>query len=234
MRAEETFFPGYRRETIIDGAQILCNAAGEKRLKLSMRLPLSGDQLVGMPTWVGEPFVGIAKPEHKVKSITSLTELDPMLLHIFPLPQSEKEIMTFAAVRMNSFKIERESVEENPPIILSFTAYLPTTGKFLKFADDYFEKSVFIRFEAAQQSLLDDNPNEKPTAVAPPPPPTINGKLLSSSSEDDDNETARKEAVSPALDPEFEFPKPAAPAKKGKRVDGYGKPVPTEAEAAVN
>jgi hypothetical protein len=235
MRAEETFFPGYRRETIIDGATILCNAAGEKRLKLSMRMPLSGDQLVGMPTWVGEPFADIAKPEHKVKAVISDQQLDPMLLHIFALQQSEKEIMLFDSVRMNSFKIERESNEENPPLVLSFAAYLPRTGKFLKFADDYFEGSIFIRFEAAQQSLLDDNPNEKPTAIAvmPPPPPPTNGSAVAAGAGDDDFEKQRKEAVSPALDPEFEFPKPTETTTKKPRGRAVPANVPAEA-AAVN
>ncbi|HEV8189484.1 MAG TPA: hypothetical protein VGP83_17145 [Pyrinomonadaceae bacterium] len=214
MRAEETFFRGYRRETLITGATVLCNAAGEKRLKLSMSLPLSGDQLVGMPSWVGEPFAIIAKPEYKVKSINCTTELDPMILHVFALPEGEKEIMTLHSVRLCSFRIERETDEEYPPIALNFSTYVPGTGKFLKFADDYFEKSIFIRYEAAQQSLLDDNPNQQPVDPAPllmPP----NG--AASKPPSDDFEEDRKAANDSALDPEFEMPKPAAAARRAKR-----------------
>jgi hypothetical protein len=162
MRNVDTFFRGYRRVTIIDGATILCNSAGEKRLKLSMKLPLSGDQLVGMPSWVGEPFNAIAKPEFAGKHWASEMELDPMLLHVFMMPQSEKEAFTLESVRMTNFKIEHDAEDEHPNLILSFTAYIPRTGKVLKFADDNFGSSLFIRYEAAQQSLLDDNPNVQP------------------------------------------------------------------------
>src|SRR5258708_5522283 len=106
MRSVDTFFRGHRRETIIDGATILCNAAGEKRLKLSMRIPLVGDQLVGMPNWVGEPFSDISKPEYAVKNIASIMELDPMILRVFllpELPEGDKEAITFEGVRMCSF-----------------------------------------------------------------------------------------------------------------------------------
>jgi hypothetical protein len=164
MRSVDTFFTGYRRETFIDGAQILCNAAGEKRLKLSMRLPLTGEALVAMPTWVGEPFNDISKPEYAVKSIASNMELDPMILRVFHLPDSEQAQISFDGVRMCSFKIERETEaqQEHPDVVLRFTAYLPRTGKFLKYADDNFNSSLFIRYEAAQPSLLDANPNVAP------------------------------------------------------------------------
>jgi hypothetical protein len=116
MRNVDTFFRGRRRESFIEGAAILCNAAGEKRLKLSMKIPLVGDQLI-----------------------------------------------TFDGVRMCSFKIERENdnESEHPDIALTFTAYLPRTGRFLQFADENFASSLYILYEAAQPSLLDSNPNVK-------------------------------------------------------------------------
>ena len=243
MRAEETFFRGYRRETIIDGATILCNAAGEKRLKLSMRLPLSGDQLVGMPSWVGEPFADIAKPEYAVKSISSTKELDPMLLHVFGLPpgekKDEKELITFGAVRMCSFKIERDSEEEHPPISLTFTAYLPRTGRYLKFADDNFNTSIFILYEAGQPSLLDENPNVQATDPGPETSKPAKPNGATTIPPHDEFEKDRAAAADPGLDPEFDLKpakpkeKPVAVPKKGKggkteetkRVDGYGKPL---------
>lgn len=163
MRNVDTFFRGRRRESFIEGAAILCNAAGEKRLKLSMKIPLVGDQLIGMPSWVSQPFSDIAKPEYAVESIKSGMELDPMICRVYALPDDEDEAITFDGVRMCSFKIEREndSESEHPDIALTFTAYLPRTGRFLQFADDNFAASLFILYEAAQPSLLDNNPNVK-------------------------------------------------------------------------
>lgn len=224
MRAEETFFRGYRRETMIDGAEILCNPAGEKRLKLSMKMPLVGDALVGMPTWVAEPYEDLAKPEFAFKSpISSTKELDPMRLHIFSLPAEDredpdekpptgklpewrKELMTFESVRLCSFKVERNS---DGDVSLTFSAYLGRTGKYLKFADDYFDSSLFIRYDAAQPSLLDENPNVQPTAPAPETKPNGAAALPPH----DDHETERSAAADPALDPEFEVSKPKGAAK---------------------
>jgi hypothetical protein len=191
MRNVDTFFRGHRRETFIDGAQILCNAAGEKRLKLSLKIPLNGDQLVGMPSWVGEPFGDISKPEYAVKSIASTMELDPMNLRVHGLPEG-KEAILFDGVRLCSFKIERDSetTKEHPEIVLSFTAYLPRTGKFLKFADDMFGSSLFILYEAAQQSLLDTNPNNQPTDASS----ATNGEHLDEAS-DADNAPQRETGV---------------------------------------
>jgi hypothetical protein len=163
MRNVDTFFRGRRRESFIEGAAILCNAAGEKRLKLSMKIPLVGDQLIGMPSWVSQPFSDIAKPEYAVESVRSGMELDPMICRVYALPDAEDEAITFDGVRMCSFKIERENdnESEHPDIALTFTAYLPRTGRFLQFADENFASSLYILYEAAQPSLLDSNPNVK-------------------------------------------------------------------------
>jgi hypothetical protein len=163
MRHVDTFFRGHRRETLIEGASILRNKAGEKRLKLSLRIPLAGDQLVGMPPWVSEPFSTMAKPDFAGKHWASEMELDPMLLHIFSLPQSEKEVMTFDAVRLTGFKIEHDHDDpEHPSLALTFTTYVPFSEKWLGFVGKNFGSSLFIRYEAAQGSLLDDNPNIQP------------------------------------------------------------------------
>jgi hypothetical protein len=161
MRNVDTFFRGRRRESFIEGAAILCNAAGEKRLKLTMKIPLVGDQLIGMPSWVSQPFSDIAKPEYAVESVKSGMELDPMICRVYALPDAEEEAITFDGVRMCSFKIERDgdSEAEHPDIALTFTAYLPRTGRFLQFADENFASSLYILYEAAQPSLLDNNPN---------------------------------------------------------------------------
>jgi len=251
MRNVDTFFRGYRRETFIDGATILCNSVGEKRLKLNMRLPLSGDQLVGMPNWVGCPFDDIAKPEIAVKTVASTMELDPMLLHVFALPEGEKEVATFDAVRLCGFKIEHDGEDEHPNIVLRFTAYLPRTGKLLKFADENFGASLYIRYEAAQGSLLDDNPNVQP--IDEPGNGSPGGGANGAEAEPDDDEVAEEEtspiteqpdqaaaveadrraSLDPKLDPEFDFTNKKGTGKgRGKKVgqlrDGFGKPIPAQ------
>lgn len=212
MRNLDTFFTGYRRETIIDGASILCNKAGEKRTKLSMRIPLSGDQLVGMPTWISSPFDVFAKPENAGKSWGSSIELDPMRLHIFAYPDADKEAIEMNSVRMTGFRIEHDAEED---LVLAFTAYLPRTGSLLKFADDHFDKSIFIKYEAMQPELLDTNPNNQPTADA---------RGANQPDGDDEFEEERREAVSRDHDPEFPPPaktkkKPSAPAKRSAHAD---------------
>lgn len=230
---------------MIDGASILCNAAGEKRLKLSMKLPLNGDQLIGMPNWVSAPFDVIAKPDNAGKALVSTMELDPMLLHVYALPEAKKEAMVFDAVRMCNFKIEHDP-ENN--VALTFSAYLPRTGKFLKFADENYGSSLFIEYEAAQPSLLEDNPNVQATD-----PKVKASDVLTDQEEDDDDEEddegadeqdvaaegAAAQAVSeldPSRDAEFRTAHEAsvlkakqkkAPPKKAppKKRDGYGKPI---------
>lgn len=193
MRNVDTFFRGYRRETIIDGADILKNHAGEKRLKLTLKLPLSGDQLVGMPNWLGEPFMLMAKPGSELKPISSTVELDPMLLRVYALDNSEKELIAFGDVRLCSFKIDYDrSDNDQPSLVLTFSAYLPRTGKFLKFADDHFGNSVFIKYEAAQMSLLDDNPNVQP--IDEPKP----GDEDDGESDDDEEESVEDAPETPA------------------------------------
>jgi hypothetical protein len=232
MRPVDTFFRGYRRETFIDGAAILCNAAGEKRLKLSMKIPLTGDQLIGMPTWVSVAFEVIAKAENAGKSHSSSMELDPMILRVSLLPDAKTDAITFDGVRMCSFKIERDSDadKEHPDVVLTFTAYLPRTGKLLKFADDNFNSSMFIKYEAAQQSLLDDNPNVQPADA----PPETKDEDEDKDDDDDEYEKVRKVAVSKEMDAEFGVvagkkskAKVKAPPPRSTKRDGYGKPIPS-------
>jgi len=232
MRNVDTFFRGHRRETFIDGATILCNSAGEKRLKLSMKIPLTGDQLVGMPTWVEGPFVDISKPDFALKSpISSDMELDPMVLRVFGLPEGQlplgdqDALITFDGVRMCSFKIQRDD-----DISLTFTAYLPRTGMFLAFADENFKSSLYVVYEAAQPSLLDANPNVQPNDPAPDDEEDDDDDddddELEDEQEDEDEDDDDEEE-----EEEQEQAAPVKPIKEkkprtitGKR-NGYGKPI---------
>ena len=113
-----------------------------------------------------------------------------MLLHVFAMPQSEKEMFLLEAVRMTNFKIEHDAEDEHPNLILSFTAYIPRTGKVLKFADDNFGSSIFIKYEAAQASLLDDNPNIQPIDEPKPEPAPGNDDGGGSGDEAEDEDEA--------------------------------------------
>jgi hypothetical protein len=224
MRHIDTFFKGYRRETFIEDARILRTKAGEKRLKLAMRIPLSGDQLVGMPTWVSAPYTTIAKPENAVGHFASTMELDPMRLHVFMLPEAQKEAIDFESVRMCKFRIEQETKEEHPALALHFAAYLPRTGRYLKFADDNFCSSLFILFEAMQPELLDTNPNVKadsaPVSTSLPPGDRDDDEEDDEEEKDEEKEYRMTEKIEHnPMDPEFEIgPSPAvAAARKGTR-----------------
>ncbi len=72
---ETELFGGNRRKAELDAFHVLRSKAGEKRLKLAMRMPLSGESLVAMPDWIGTTYEAM----HKDDSAMRRTVLDRML-----------------------------------------------------------------------------------------------------------------------------------------------------------
>jgi len=160
---EETFFAeNTRRECILVGASTL-NRDEEKRVKLSLRIPLSGQSLLGMPDWLGDAHDAVART---VTSATLDVSYKGMNINIFATDQSPERELQIAAAALGKFNVARSGSGENPDVDLHFVAIAPFNTRFWKWAGDMTGYHFFAKFEAAQRELTVDKPTADGKAAA--------------------------------------------------------------------
>lgn len=187
----KTFWPGSRKELIVEAVSLLQNRAGEQRIKIGLMMPLSDGKLVGMPSWVGDGFDHIGKEDTLETSIKFALDLKEMSMYIHTTEDTEKPAQTVFNVMLSAFTLRRdpqdEGEEELADVCLHFVAYVPDNTQLWAWIRTHFRKSIFVRFETTQQELPLSQPQ-----------PDKQMKLG-----DDDYESQRREATSKAHDQEF-------------------------------
>lgn len=81
------FFDG-RRKVELDDWRPLMNSESEKRLRLDLLLPLTGETYSGLPAFVLDPYEDMEKEQSAVKEIDLGTELEGMTLEAYATDKS--------------------------------------------------------------------------------------------------------------------------------------------------
>lgn len=177
-----TFFPGSRKELLIESITLLQTRAGESRIKLGLVMPFSDGKLVGMPSWIGDSYDVIAKEDSLLTSDKWRHDLKEMTLIIYSTEDSQKPAQLAVAPLLNSFSLRRdpqdEGDEELSDVNLHFVAYIGATTQLWSWFYLHFRKSIFVKFETTQADLPLAQPDKQMSL--------------------DDHEAARKDATSPA------------------------------------
>jgi hypothetical protein len=175
----QTFFPSTNRRVII-GSPTKQSTTG--RICVPIRMPLTGESMVGMPDWVGEAFEAVsqfldsATPE--VEQIADLT-----LAFANDKPKSNGKLFDDPSVRVPSaelkaFSVLRAGDAEDPDVELNFKVYAPFTRDFWKWLGEMAGAEVYMAFpkslgagmakpdKASQEKLpIEEKPTEAETAA---------------------------------------------------------------------
>lgn len=147
---EATFFAeNTRRECILVGASTL-NREEEKRVKLALRIPLTGQTLQGMPAWMGDAHDAVART---VTSATLDVSYKGMNINVFSTDQAADRELQIPSATLGKFNVSRSGDSENPDVDLNFVAIAPFNTRFWKWAGDMTGYHFFVKFEAAQREL---------------------------------------------------------------------------------
>jgi hypothetical protein len=152
-----TWFPGVRKELIIESLSLLQSKAGETRIKLGLVMPLSDGKLVGMPEWVGASYDVIGKEGSLLTADKWGHDLKEMTLTIFSTEDSQKAAQIAMCPLLNSFCLRRDpqdgDAEELSDVNLHFFAYVNATTTLWSWFYVHFHKSIFTKFETTQADL---------------------------------------------------------------------------------
>jgi hypothetical protein len=204
-----TFFPGVRKEVFVNEISLLESRAGEVRIRLKLRMPLSDGKQTGMPEWVGIPYEHMVR-EGSVEGCTKYThELPEMALFCHTNETQTKPSQSLLKGLLSNFSMKRgpdaDDGEELGGIWLEFAAHIPDNSEAWSWFYRH-RKPIWMRFESMQMDLP---LNPKPAESDQLP---LMGKLITEKGivdtgpVGDQFDGERRQDLSPARDAEFEKP----------------------------
>lgn len=188
----KTFFPSTRKELIATSITLLETKGNEKRLKLSIIMPLEDEKLVGMPRWVGDSYDVICKDDSLLTEDSWGHKIKEMIMNTYTTDDGERPKHIMNCPIMTSFKLRREKRSEDedlmPEIFLSFYAYVVASQPLWTWFYEKRGQSIYVRFETTQKEL---------------PLGEVDDKQMKLGENKDAFEDERQEATSPEHDDEF-------------------------------
>jgi hypothetical protein len=177
MDSESTFFTGTKRRVLI-GSPTLQGAT--RRICVPIRMPLSGESLIGMPDWLGEAYTAVSRfasemtPEiEQIADITLAFANSKPADALFEVPAAK-----VPQAELRAFNVERTGDAEEPEVELKFKAYTPFMRDFWSWLGEMAGKEAYMAFPSSlgnavvtvkpgegQMSLPDSEATEEETAI---------------------------------------------------------------------
>lgn len=143
-----TFFPGTNRRVVLGSPT---KQASNGRIVIGIRMPLSGESLIGMPDWVGEAYEAVSKflaeasPEvQQVADLTLAFANDRPSGELFAHPS-----VKVPGAELKNFTVVRAGEAEDPDVELTFKAFTPFTRDFWTWVGEMAGKEVYMHFPSS-------------------------------------------------------------------------------------
>jgi hypothetical protein len=164
MANEVTFFKT-RREVEIGDFHSLKSKGNERRVKATIRIPLSNRPTTGIPDWVLDGYQFVVKDaSHYTKTNCKDMSLEGMSLDIFTTDTVKRKMLALNACKLDRFSIERVGEEEKAVVYLNVTIYAPTDEEQIVWWFRYQGYNVFVEFDTTQASFAYDGEDADPEA----------------------------------------------------------------------
>lgn len=140
------FFPGKKRQVVLQGWAPKRNTENEKRVLFKFKMPITGQSFVGFPDFLNEGHHAVEK-ENSGGVFTSETILEGMALEFFDTDKSNERIQRAAGVTLQGFELSREKEGESYVTVLRFEYNVPWHKSLWKFIDTYWGMTLWCDFE---------------------------------------------------------------------------------------
>jgi hypothetical protein len=152
------FFPGQRKRlTLNDYAQLEANdEQRSKRKKLTVSMEIDGtNNLAGMPEWVHEAYVYIAKDGNYAKRVqySDETAMKGITFTIYSTPEGQQCFSPLTRCVLKKLQMVRKGKEDKARFHLQFVIYTPDTLDLHQWLDDHFAKEFWASFDQGQMEL---------------------------------------------------------------------------------
>lgn len=137
---------GQEREVTIAGASLLCNKAGEKRIKIGVHMPLTGSKLAKMPEWINKGMIFVAQNHEVVTSDKVLPGYDIRFDDNALFTKGK----TGPRCTMKGFVIREYGDADGKEVELAFNIYAPFQSSLWTWLGQYGGKDCWLKFEEVE------------------------------------------------------------------------------------
>lgn len=145
---QNRFFTGTNRRIVL-GSPTLQSTS--RRICIPIRMPLSGESVIGMPDWLGEAYTAVSKfasemtPEvEQIADIVLAFDSAKPADGLFELPAAK-----VPQAELRSFNVQRAGDAEDPDVELAFKAYMPYARDFWAWIGEMAGKEVYMAFPSS-------------------------------------------------------------------------------------
>lgn len=152
----QNFFEGRRRKAFLVDYTHLKTKAGESRMKLSLRMPLLNESLVGMNEAIGEAFTIMAKDTSKVTRTSLNVQLEGMTLECFTTSDTEsskKPNVSSTGVKMIRLALDSGGESEKRQINLLVVGYVPASIQLRDWAWEHLHQEFGLEAVYSQSEM---------------------------------------------------------------------------------
>jgi hypothetical protein len=164
--SESVFFQrgrnkGNERKVILSSATLLVGKAPtkQKRIKMKVRLPLTGQRMTGVPEWIVDAQTFVEKnndtvtPDVDFKGFEINFSDDSSLL-------SEAKVNA-QKCQMRGFVIQPSGDSEDPVVEMQFLIYAPFSDRLWRFCGQYGGEEFWARFTQVEEPEEDDSDEDE-------------------------------------------------------------------------
>lgn len=150
------WFPGKRREVVLEGWSPKKNTEDEKRVLFKFKMPITGQPLTGFPDFLSEGLHAVEK-ENSGGIFTSTTELEAMAIEYFDTDKSPDKVQRAVGVLMQGITLQRERDGESYITVLRYHYTVPWFKGLWKFVDTYWGKTLWTDFVPSSDYVPDQD-----------------------------------------------------------------------------
>lgn len=154
------FFPGQRRKVELVKWAPLMNAQSEKRIRLDLLMPLTGQSLLGIPNFVAPDYENMEREDSKTTESDIGVELEGVTIEGFSTDNAKTTItvetlgaVVLVAATMRNFKVVRETRDKMAVVCLAFSITVKRNLGMLEFADTYEGATLWCKFTETQPTI---------------------------------------------------------------------------------
>lgn len=151
-----SFFPGKRRQVVLENWSPKRNTEGEKRVLFKFKMPITGQPITGFPDFLNEGFHAVEK-ERSGGVFTSDAELEAIALEYFDTEDSPEPVTRVVGVTLQGLTLQREKEGESYVTVLRYHYNVPWWKGLWKFVDTYWGKTLYSNFTASADFVPDQD-----------------------------------------------------------------------------
>lgn len=185
-----SFFPGNRRRVELEDWQPLLNSQDEKRVRLDILMPLTGEPVIGMPEWLSPAYQTMTRKGSVEKDIPITTEIEACTFEGFSTEGSHRNIeidkggldltkeemghrnVLIPGATLRNFKLVRVTRNDQSIVALKFSITFKADSGLVLWAHKYHGGTFWASFVVTQAKLDLDTKDDKQMKLTDQPQST--------------------------------------------------------------